>query len=104
MAIGSQLLMIISAYILLDAMYMVFSGALKGAGDTRFLMICVGFTSILLFIIPVYVGITWFDMGIGGAWLCVLLFIIGLFFLSAGRYRIGKWQKMLVIEKKYRKS
>jgi len=104
MTIGAQLLMIISAYILLDAMYMVFSGALKGAGDTRFLMICVGCTSLLLFIIPVYVGITWFDMGIGGAWLCVLSFIIGLFFLSAGRYRIGKWQKMLVIEKEYRKS
>ena len=104
MDIGAVLLRIIAAYILLDGMYMVFSGALKGAGDTRFLMISVGCTSIFLFIIPVYAGITWFDMGVGGAWLCVLLFIIGLFSLSAGRYRIGKWQKMLVIEKEYRKS
>lgn len=104
MDIGTQLLKIIAAYILLDGMYMVFSGALKGAGDTRFLMISVGCTSILLFIIPVYVGIAWFDMGVGGAWLCVLLFIIGLFLLSAGRYRTGKWQKMLVIEKEYRQS
>ncbi len=103
-AIGSKLLMIVSGYILLDAVYMVFSGALKGAGDTRFLMICVGCTSLLLFVIPVYVGITWFNMEIGGAWLCVLLFIIGLFLLSAGRYRTGKWQKMLVIEKEYRKT
>ncbi len=67
-------------------------------------MISVGCTSIFLFIIPVYVGIAWFDMEVGGAWLCVLLFIIGLFLLSAGRYRTGKWQKMLVIEKEYRKS
>lgn len=104
MVIGAQLLMIISAYILLDAVYMVFSGALKGAGDTRFIMICIGCTSILFFIMPVYVGITWFEMGIGGAWLCVLLFIISLFLLSTGRYRTGKWQKMLVIEKQYRKS
>ncbi len=104
MDIGAQLLRIIAAYILLDAMYMIFSGALKGAGDTRFLMISVGCTSIFLFIIPVYVGIAWFDMEVGGAWLCVLLFIIGLFLLSAGRYRTGKWQKMLVIEKEYRKS
>lgn len=101
---GVPLLRIIATYILLDGLYMVFSGALKGAGDTRFLMISVGCTAILLFILPVYAGITWFDMGAGGAWLCVLLFIIGLFLLSAGRYLTGKWQKMRVIEREYLKS
>lgn len=96
---GITLLRIISAYLFLDALYMVFSGVLKGAGDTRFLMWSVGVSSMLFLVLPVYLGITRFSMGITGAWLCVLLFIIVLFCLSAGRYRTGKWQKMLVIEK-----
>ena len=103
MTIGSGLLRIISAYLLLDAMYMAFSGALKGAGDTRFLMISIGCSSLLVLVIPVYSGITWFNMGVTGAWSCVLLFVIVLFFLAAGRYRTGKWQNMLVIEQEYRK-
>lgn len=93
------LLRIIAAYLFLDALYMVFSGALKGAGDTRFLMLSVGLSSMLFLVLPVYFGITRFSMSITGAWLCVLLFVIVLFLLSAGRYSVGKWQKMLVIEK-----
>lgn len=96
---GTTLLRIISAYLFLDALYMVFSGVLKGAGDTRFLMWSVGISSLLFLVLPVYLGITRYSMGIGGAWMCVLLFIVVLFLLSGGRYRTGKWQKMLVIEK-----
>ncbi len=96
---GTQLLRIISAYLLLDALYMVFSGALKGAGDTRFLMWSVGISSMLFLVLPVYFGITRFSMSITAAWSCVLLFIIVLFLLSAGRFSTGKWQEMLVIEK-----
>lgn len=103
METGIQLLRIISAYLLLDALYMVFSGALKGAGDTRFLMISIGVSSLFCLILPVYFGISYFEMGVQAAWSCVLLFIIVLFLLSAGRYRTGKWKKMLVIEKEFQK-
>ncbi len=94
-----QLLKIISIYLLLDAMYMVFSGALKGAGDTRFLLFAIGTSAIFFLGLPVYFGIKIFDMGVHGAWFCVVLFIIVLFTLSALRYRAGRWQTMLVIEK-----
>lgn len=93
------LLRIIAAYLFLDALYMVFSGALKGAGDTRFLMVSVGISSLLTLVLPVYFGITRYSMGITEAWLFVLLFVTVLFLLAAGRYSAGKWQKMLVIEK-----
>jgi multidrug resistance protein, MATE family len=101
---GIQLLRIISAYLLLDALYMVFSGALKGAGDTRFLMFSIGISSLFCLILPVYFGINHFGMGVQAAWSCVLLFIIVLFLLSAGRYKTGKWKKMLVIEKEFQKQ
>lgn len=92
------LLRIVAAYLIMDALYMTFSGALKGAGDTRFLMASVGVSSLFFLVLPVYFGITRYSMSIFGAWLCVLLFIGILFVLAAGRYRVGKWQKMLVIE------
>ncbi len=96
---STLLLQIIAAYLFLDSLYMVFSGALKGAGDTRFLMMSVGISSMLFLVFPVYFGITLFSMNITEAWTCVLLFIVVLFILSAGRYKVGKWQTMLVIEK-----
>jgi len=99
-AISVTLLRIVAAYLCMDALYMVFSGALKGAGDTRFLMVSVGLASLFFLVLPVYVGITRYALGITGAWLCVLLFIGVLFALAAGRYKTGKWQQMLVIERK----
>ena len=103
MATGRQLLRIISLYLFMDALYMTYSGALKGAGDTRFLMASISISSILFLILPVYIGITWLDMDVIGAWLFVLLFVMVLFLLAAGRYRAGKWRHMLVIEKEFQR-
>ncbi len=97
-ATAVPILRIISAYLFFDALYMVFSGVLKGAGDTRFIMVCVGFASVFCLIVPVSLGILVFGMGVIGAWLWVLVFVFVLFLLSAGRYRRGLWQRMLVIE------
>lgn len=93
------LLRIVSIYLIFDAMYMVFSGVLKGAGDTRFIMWCIGLASFFCMIAPVYFGITYLSFTIGQAWYCVLVFIGTLFLIAAVRYRKGKWQRMLVIER-----
>ncbi len=95
--IGTSLLQIISVYLLLDALYMIFSGALKGAGDTRFIMLCIGSAALFFMIIPVFVGIEYLNFTIEQAWLCVLAFISVLFLIVSLRYRQGKWQDMLVI-------
>ncbi len=97
--LGIPLLRIVSVYLLFDAMYMVFSGVLKGAGDTRFVMWCIGFASFFCMIAPVYLGITYLAFTVVQVWYCVLIFIGTLFLIVAVRYRQGKWQKMLVIEK-----
>ncbi|HSO08349.1 MAG TPA: MATE family efflux transporter, partial [Desulfoprunum sp.] len=75
LAIAVPILRIVSAYLFFDALYMVFSGVLKGAGDTRFIMVSIGLASVLCLILPVSVGIAAFGMGIIGAWLCVLIFV-----------------------------
>lgn len=95
---GASLLRIVSIYLLFDALYMVFSGTLKGAGDTRFLMYTIGAASLFCMIFPLYVGIEVLSFSIQEAWLCVLFFIITLFTIVTLRYKQGKWKKMLVIE------
>jgi MATE family multidrug resistance protein len=95
---GRSLLKIVAAYLFFDALYMVFSGALRGAGDTRFMMLAIGIVSPVCLVLPVYIGIEYFQITIATAWLWVLVFISVLFLLSALRYRRGIWKKMLVIE------
>jgi multidrug resistance protein, MATE family len=96
--LGVPLLRIISVYLFFDAIYMVLSGVLKGAGDTRFMMWSIALASTFCMIAPIYIGITYLSFTIEQAWYCVLLFIGSLFVIVALRYRQGKWQKMLVIE------
>lgn len=99
METGIVLLRIVAAYVLMDALYMTFSGVLKGAGDTYFIMWSIGFVSLFVMILPVYIGIEVFQQGINYAWMCVLMFITSLFIVSSARYRQGKWKKMLVVER-----
>ena len=95
---GRTLLQIVCAYLFFDALYMVYSGALRGAGDTRFMMLAIGIASPLFLVLPVYIGIVYFAISVTTAWLFVLLFVTVLFLLSWLRYRHGNWKKMLVIE------
>ena len=97
-AIGGDLLKVVCAYLFCDALYMVLSGALRGAGDTRFMMLAVALASPSCLVLPVYVGVQYLQIGIITAWLWVLFFVTVLFLLAAWRFRQGVWKKMLVIE------
>lgn len=99
METGTALLRVVTAYIFMDALYMTFSGVLKGAGDTRFLMWSIAFATLLVMILPLYIGLEIFGQGIGYAWLCVLTFIASLFIVTSVRYKQGKWKDMLVVER-----
>ena len=96
---GKHLLWIVAAYMFLDVFYMSFTGALRGAGDTRFIMWAIGIASVCVGILPVVIGVEWFDLGLYYAWGCLALFITALFGLSAWRYRQGLWREMLVVER-----
>ena len=98
MRLGTILLRIVAVYVCVDALYMVYSGVLKGAGDTKYLMWVIGSLSLTCMILPVSIGILWFDAGLMFAWGCVVLFIVALFLMSWIRYLGGKWKKMRVIE------
>ena len=96
---ASKILGLVAVYILLDVFYMIFAAVLKGAGDTRYLLLAISGASLVCMIIPLFVGINYMGMGIYTAWFCIVGFITTLCLLISWRYQTGRWEKMLVIEK-----
>lgn len=91
------LLRFVAIYSLFDGINLVFSFALKGAGDTRFV------TGVMLVMAwPVMVLPTWaaqvYGWGLFAAWTFASLYIIGLAFIFLARFRAGFWKSMRVIE------
>jgi len=97
LSMSSILLKFVAVYILFDVFYMTFTAALKGAGDTRFLLLLISSATILLMLTPLIVGINYLGMGIYMAWGCIVVFIGSLALATSLRFRGGKWEKMLVI-------
>lgn len=98
LATAVRLLRVVAIYIFMDALYMIFAGALRGAGDTRFVMWSIGLASVVVMIGPTYLVVEVLKLDLMAAWICVLLFITCLFAICGLRYRQGRWQSMRVVE------
>ena len=94
---GRMLLRIIAIYLMMDALYMVFSGALRGAGDTRFLMICAAVCYLFGLILPALIAVLYWPKTLFAACLWLDILVASLFICAAWRYRQGRWKSMLVI-------
>ncbi len=92
------LLKFVAVYSLFDTLNIIFASALKGAGDTRFVMYMIVAVSFFILVIPSYVGIVILGGGIYVGWTIASLYgiILGLAFFT--RFRGGKWKSMRVIE------
>ncbi|MBN2296893.1 MAG: MATE family efflux transporter [Pirellulales bacterium] len=91
------LLRFVAAYCLFDAMVVVFVSAIKGAGDTRFVLL------VQLVVAPppvmaAWVGITYFGLGLIYCWLVMTVWIWVLGMIYLGRFLQGRWRTMRVIE------
>jgi len=92
------LLRFVAAYSLFDTLNIIFSGALKGAGDTRFVMRAMLAMTAFALIIPVSLAVTWFGAGLYTVWTIMTaeVSLLGLVFFL--RFRGDKWKGMRVIE------
>jgi multidrug resistance protein, MATE family len=90
------ILMYVALFTCFDSMNLVFSFALKGAGDTRFVTLVA-----LLIPWPIMVLPTWYmqdwENSVYWAWGAASAFIIMQAFIFLGRFRGGKWKSMSVI-------
>ncbi len=94
---GVVLLRFVTVYIFFDAQYMILIGALKGAGDTKFIMVSAGAASLLFIILPLIIGVEIFGAGMGFAWSCLAIFVFFLFLTALWRFRQGGWMDRRVI-------
>lgn len=96
--ITARLLKIVAVYALFDMMNLIFAAAVKGAGDTKFVMITSVTLSWIIMVIPTYVAVIHMQKGLTFAWgfHALNMMILGVVFLI--RFRGGKWKSMRVIE------
>jgi MATE family multidrug resistance protein len=93
------LLRFVALYTIFDTANIIFASAVKGAGDTRFVMIMIVLTSVCVLILPSYLTLVVFRADIYAAWVRVTAYVIilGVSFLL--RFLSGKWKNMRVIER-----
>lgn len=96
-ALVPVLLRFMAVYSIFDTCNLIFSFALRGAGDVRFVTVAAIGLAWPIMVLPTYLA--WqFQLGLMWPWAFVSLYVAamaGLFFL---RFRSGKWKTMRVIE------
>ncbi len=95
---GVALVRIIGAYTLFDTVFIIFNGALKGAGDTKFTMWAQIIASWIFFVPPVYIMTTYFGLGILAAWSWLLIYVISLGTIFWFRFKSGHWKSIRLFD------
>jgi len=94
------LLRFVAVYSVFDTMNIIFCSAIKGAGDTRYVMLITVILSVFVFIVPVYLAVVVFEFGLMIAWVFATAYITLLGFIFYLRFLGGKWKTMRVIERR----
>jgi len=93
------LLRFVAVYSVFDTMNIIFCSAIKGAGDTRYVMLITVILSVFVFVLPVYLAVVVFELGLMVAWVFATVYITLLGFIFYFRFLGGKWKTMRVIER-----
>jgi len=88
----------VALYSLFDAVNLIFSSALKGAGDTLFVMIVSGALSLTIMVLPTWLVCRDGSGNIWAAWTALTAFVCTLALFFLWRFLQGKWRNMRVTE------
>ncbi len=95
--VTAVLLRFIALYSLFDSFNIVFSSAIKGAGDTHFVMKMLILFSIFVLVIPSFIAIKILHGSVYTAWIIATVYVCALGIAYFLRFRNGKWKTMKVI-------
>lgn len=95
--IAVKLLCFVAFYCLFDTGNIIFAATLKGAGDTRFVMMVPVVLSWTVLVIPVYLAVR-YGWGLYVAWSFATAYVCLLSVAFFVRFLKGKWKSMRVIE------
>jgi MATE family multidrug resistance protein len=95
-----SMLRLAALYVISDAMFLVFGGALRGAGDTFWAM-CISVTFHWVLVVVLYVLQNVFHTGPLLSWfsLCMIFMMFSFSFFL--RYRSGKWRTLRIVEPEF---
>lgn len=96
-ALAVRLMQFVAAYNLFDAILMIFVSAVKGAGDTPFVL-GVSLVMAVMLASLTYLGVEVWQFGIYGCWSLITGWIWSLGVIYSLRFIQGKWRSMRVIE------
>ncbi len=97
-SLTKSLLLFAALFTFFDSFHIMSSSALKGAGDTRFVMRVMGLTSLFGLLIPAYIIIEIMTLGIYAAWSLATGFVCLMGVIFFLRFLGGKWKEMQVID------
>ncbi len=98
-AIAVVLLRFVAFYSLFDTMNIIFLSALKGAGDTRYVIKIVTLVSVFVLVVPSYAVIILLNKSIYSAWFIATAYVTVLGFTFLFRFLNGGWKHIRVIER-----
>ena len=93
-----SLLRIVAIYSIFDMIAILASAALKGAGDTRFVMWVTVWMAWALMVAPTWIAVRFRIGGVSLCWGFLCLYIMALSLALLARFLGGKWRTMRVIE------
>lgn len=96
--VGYYLLYFVACYSFVDGGNIIYAAALKGAGDTRYVLFMLMAVATAVLILPMVVARVFFDAGIYASWTILTAYIMALALSYWWRYRRGHWRTMRVIE------
>jgi putative MATE family efflux protein len=104
LAMGADLLRLAGVVQVFDAMYWVSCGVLKGAGDTRWMMVVGTVYNWLVFLPLAYLFGVIYAGGVLGAWIGFALMILFQGLTFWGRVKRGRWKELSILRPEERLS
>ena len=92
LTLGHELLILAAVFQLFDAICIVMGGALRGAGDTRWMLMITSATAYVVFIPSAILFAFYFKGGALGAWIGAALYIMVLSGFMWGRFQGERWR------------
>lgn len=96
LAIGVPLLRMVSFVIPLVAIALVYTQALYGAGNTRYVMIAEVILHFVCLMPLCYALAVWFKLSVWGAWIALMVYIVSLAIAMYTKFRTGSWKQIQI--------
>ena len=93
---GREALLYAAFFQAFDALAVIFIGALRGAGDTRWTALAAFVGAWIIFLPMAYFLAFTLELGFGGAWLSATIYVCLLGLACVYRFRQGVWKKITI--------